>query len=246
MTEEITINNKVNSPNWKKALPFLLHFSLTTIKSSGHVKQVIMAIEQLSSEDLREYENAILEKNSAFSLVKESFSLTFKTIRGINDDDVEKLEKRTSDPYLKKLLSEVCLVGDANTILTLDRPNAEHFEKGLTYYAKRSDGKYDLLIVSAKQVKTLDYNKLATAGISSVVIGFLVAAGIAIAGVTTGGAALVIGGAVAATGAVTTGIKASNDYKRAMNDVITGFIVHDLIRQNVLKLENNKVYLAAN
>lgn len=210
------------------------------------MKQVIMAIEQLSSEDLREYENAILEKNSAFSLVKESFSLTFKTIRGINDDDVEKLEKRTSDPYLKKLLSEVCLVGDANTILTLDRPNAEHFEKGLTYYAKRSDGKYDLLIVSAKQVKTLDYNKLATAGISSVVIGFLVAAGIAIAGVTTGGAALVIGGAVAATGAVTTGIKASNDYKRAMNDVITGFIVHDLIRQNVLKLENNKVYLAAN
>jgi hypothetical protein len=121
----------------------------------------------------------------------------------ITKDEMSEIVDATTDPDFKNALKGIKLVGDSKTLLTLDNTETTNYRKALVVYGRRTDGKYDVLVVYATQLKELAVDKLVACSLGSVC-----ARGVGI------GTAVVIW--------ASSGAKAAYDYTTDMPDVVCG------------------------
>ncbi|CAF1479910.1 unnamed protein product [Rotaria sordida] len=74
----------------------------------------------------------------------------------------------TSDPDLKDTLKGIKLHADNKALLTLDNSIRTKYRKALVVYGKRTDRRYDVMVVYATQVKELAVDKLVACGLGSI------------------------------------------------------------------------------
>lgn len=193
-------------------------------------------IKHLNGKDIQSYMNEVVKNENLFQLIHEAFQLKFDQTNGLTKNDIPDLLDSISDPDLKETLKGVKLLGESKINMTIDQKTGSHYRKAFVAYIQRNDGKYNVLIVYAKQIKNLDYDKVAACGVGAVCLGVL-------AGFLTMNPWIGVG--VGACAAAASGAKGAYDYSKPVPDVLCGFMLHELVRQRILTvLPNNDVQLA--
>jgi hypothetical protein len=188
-------------------------------------------VNYLTAKQAYDYMAEVKKNDNLFTLIHESFRLKMDITKGVTKDEMIEVVDATIDPDLKNALKGVKLVGDSKTLLTLDNTERTKYRKALVVYGRRTDGKYDVLIVYATRVKELAVDKLVACGLGSVCAGIL-------AGVVTMNPAVGIGTAVVISAG--SGAKAAYDYTKEMPDVLCGYILEELVQKQVLKIQPNE------
>jgi hypothetical protein len=188
-------------------------------------------VNYLTAKQAYEYMAEVKKNENLFTLIRESFQLKMDITKGVTKDDMPEIVDAATDPDLKNALKGVKLVGDSKTLLTLDNTERRKYRKALVFYGRRTDEKYDVLVVYATQVKELAVDKLVACGLGSVCAGI-------VAGVITMNT--VIGAGTTAVLAAGSGAKAAYDYTQEMPDVLCGYILQELVQKNVLKIQPNE------
>jgi hypothetical protein len=188
-------------------------------------------VSYLTAKQACDYMAEVKKNDNLFTLIRESFRLKMDITKGVTKDEMSEVVNATTDPDLKNALKGVKLVGDSKTLLTLDNTERTKYRKALVVYGRRTDEKYDVLVVYATQVKELAVDKLVACGLGSVCAGIL-------AGVVTMNPAVGVGTAVVISAG--SGAKAAYDYTKDMPDVLCGYILEELVQKKVLKIQPNE------
>lgn len=193
-------------------------------------------ITYLNGRDIQTYMAEVVKNENLFQLIHEAFQLKFDYTRGLAKNEIPDLINSISDRDLKETLKDVKLLGESKANITIDQKTGSYYRKALVAYVQRKDGKYDVLVVYATQTKKLDYDKVAACGVGAVCLGVL-------AGFVTLNPW--VGVAVGVGAAAASGAKAAYDYSKPVPDVLCGFMLHELVKQQILTvLPNNDVQLA--
>ena len=110
-------------------------------------------VNYLTAQQASAYIAEVKKNENLFTLIRESFKLKMDTTKGITKDEMNEIIDGTTDPDLKNALKGVKLLGESRTVLTLDNSTKQGYRKALVVYGRRVDGKYDVLVVYATQVK---------------------------------------------------------------------------------------------
>jgi hypothetical protein len=188
-------------------------------------------VNYLTAKQAYDYMDEVKKNDNLFILIRESFKLKMDITKGVTKDEMNEVVDATTDPDLKNALKGVTLVGDSKTLLTLDNTERTKYRKALVVYERRTDGKYNVLVVYATQVKELAVDKLVACGLGSVCAGI-------VAGVITMNPAVGVGTAVVLSAG--SGAKAAYDYTKDMPDVLCGYILEELVKKHVLKIQPNQ------
>jgi hypothetical protein len=188
-------------------------------------------VNYLTAKQAYDYMDEVKKNDNLFILIRESFKLKMDITKGVTKDEMNEVVDATTDPDLKNALKGVTLVGDSKTLLTLDNTERKKYRKALVVYERRTDGKYNVLVVYATQVKELAVDKLVACGLGSVCAGI-------VAGVITMNPAVGVGTAVVLSAG--SGAKAAYDYTKDMPDVLCGYILEELVKKHVLKIQPNQ------
>ncbi|CAF0728818.1 unnamed protein product [Adineta steineri] len=192
-------------------------------------------IKFLNPNDIQAY-MAVVNNKNLFQLIHEAFQLKCDVTRGLARNEIPDLIDSIPDRDLKQTLKGVKLLGESKVNMTIDQKTGSYYKKALVAYVQRQDGKYDVLVVCATQTKELDYDKVLACGVGAVCLGVL-------AGFVTLNPWVGVG--VAAGAAAASGAKGAYDYCQPMPDVLSGFMLHELVRKQILTvLQNGDVQLA--
>ncbi len=110
-------------------------------------------VNYLTAKQAYDYMDEVKKNDNLFILIRESFKLKMDITKGVTKDEMNEVVDATTDPDLKNALKGVTLVGDSKTLLTLDNTERTKYRKALVVYERRTDGKYNVLVVYATQVK---------------------------------------------------------------------------------------------
>ncbi|UJR29447.1 hypothetical protein I4U23_010659 [Adineta vaga] len=188
-------------------------------------------VNYLTAKQACDYMAEVKKNENLFTLIRESFQLKMDITKGVTKDEMNEVVSAATDPDLKNALQNIRLVGDSKTVLTLDNSNRAKYRKALVVYGRRSDGKYDVLVVYATQVKELAVDKLVACGLGSICAGI-------VAGVVTMNP--VVGVSTVALLSAGSGAKAAYDYTQEMPDVLCGYILEELVQKRVLQIQPNQ------
>ncbi|CAM4989367.1 unnamed protein product, partial [Rotaria socialis] len=115
----------------------------------------------ISKKDVESYGKYIQDINGLFSMVNESFSFEYSYYQKINATKFEQLAKKTSDPELKRLLSEMVLDGTGGgRYLDSGNESEKRFKKALIAFRRNADGTFDVVYCTATQTRNLDWVKI--------------------------------------------------------------------------------------
>ncbi|CAF4068713.1 unnamed protein product [Rotaria sp. Silwood1] len=187
-------------------------------------------IKHLNVQQATDYIAEVTKNSTVFHMIRESFKLKYDEIKGITKDEMDEVIDGMADADLQRALKGVKLLGDGRSILAVDNMERNKYRKSLVIYGKRNDGKFNVLVVHATQVKELDVGKLVACGL-----------GAACAGVLAGCLTMnpVVGVSTAALLSAASGVKSAHDYTQQMPDVLCGYILEELVQKNILKIKPN-------
>ena len=189
-----------------------------------------LVIRDLNATQADQYRQEAAKNPSLLNFMRQAFQIQVEMTKGITKEEMQELFTEATDKDLKALYGRVKLVGEGRSMVLVDTKERNKYRKGLAMQRKRSDGKFNLLVVHAVQVKELDNTKLAGCGVTAVCIG-------AVAGLITLNP--VIGSAAAAGAAALGGAKVGYDYYKEMPDVLCGYILDDLVKKQMLTINPN-------
>jgi hypothetical protein len=190
-----------------------------------------LVIKTFRPQEAKVFLDEVSKNENVINLIRQSFSLKIKVSKGVTDSELERIAKATKESELKQLLTSVVLVGESDATLTVDAEDGNNYRKSFVVFNRRAGtDKYDILVVQASQVKEFDYRKLTACGLGAIISG--IAVGLVTANPAIG---VCVGGAVAAA----SGSKAVYDYKKQMPDVVSGYILDELVKQKYLQIKPN-------
>jgi len=194
-----------------------------------------ISVYDISQDEVSKYVDAVEKSDGLFSLAKQSFNFDFKVYRGITDRELQTIAGRIPDNLLKELVTQIVLIGENGLTYanrTLD--NDMGFKTAFSAFRRNSDGKYDVVYCTAKQIREINWEKIG--------YGTVIAGGTALAvSVAMPGVGLVIGGAIvgataAATACTAAAIGAYQKNYIEMQNVILGYIGKELSDRKLLLL----------
>ena len=204
-----------------------------------------MRLTAMTAGEVQEYKTEVATMNGFTSLMREHFELTYDTYQGYTQEEFDQVINETVDPDKKLFLSELRPRGDGREKLHQGETNSSmsrRYERMVGCVVRRPDGKYNIIVVKASQIKEIESKKLLACGVGVVALGIL--AGVALGSVgfdlLAAKGAAVAGIAVIGGGAVAIGSKTDSE-RNNMPDVVCGFIVYELERRDVLVISNNQI-----
>jgi hypothetical protein len=194
-----------------------------------------ISIYDISQDEVSKYAD-VLEKNDGLpALAKQSFDFDFNVHRSITDREFQTVAERISDKLLKKLATQMVLIGEngvkySNTTLDDDIG----FKTAFFAFRRNSDGKYDVVYCTAKQIRDINWEKI---GYATVIAGgTALAVSVAMPGVGLVIGGVIVGATAAATACTATAIGAYQKNYIEMQNVIIGYIGKELSDRKLLLL----------
>eukprot|EP00435_Cladocopium_sp_Y103_P046578 s518_g13.t1 len=161
----------------------------------------------VSAQDVLAYVRFLKQKDVLTRMVSDSFEIIESTYTGVDQDELRSLVqhfRKKGDALQADMLDNVFLVGEGSSTFITSVPENNVFVNVILLYARRQDGKYDLLIAKGEQKKELSMNKVAVAatgatglGIGSGALAFIGGSSLPSAVLTGGVAFLVVCGSAA-------------------------------------------------
>ncbi|UJR07182.1 hypothetical protein I4U23_011470 [Adineta vaga] len=189
-------------------------------------------IDIMSPEEAEKYMNDLTSNENLFALIRFSFEIQWKKLKGIQPNELEILANKAKDAEVKLLYENVLTTlkndGESTLIASTSNDNEDTTRrKSTVIFAEKHNKKYDLLVVNATQMKQINKQKLATFCL------FAVPAGLILSSVATP----FITGLSVLSFATTLGLKTAYEYYyEIMPEIIYGYIFKELEEQNLLNL----------
>ena len=194
----------------------------------------------LSGEDIAAYYAFLRDQEVLTRLVTDTFTIVEQAHRGVTQQNLRGMVahyRSIGHTIEADLLESVFLCGDGSAMFLQSVPASNEFVNVVLIYAKRKDGKYDLVIAKGEQKKELDSEKLFAAGTAALGLGLGVAALAKIAGADFG-PAVSRGAAIATTFAGGTAYKTYQDYNEPIQNVVNGYLLNSLERKGLIDIDN--------
>ena len=208
-------------------------------------------VKDLTPRDVFRYMEMLSREKAIVNVISTVFNMEKKMWRGVTESELEKILAREPDGEIRSLLRELALVGDGYTSMKAGNLKAGKMTKSMTLYARRSNGKYDIIVGVASQAKEIDPTKVALAFGSCAAAGALAAAAawtmcsIPHMAVICAAPAVAVKVGLVTTVAGVAGVtvKAAQSYSEALDDHMTGYMAQKLVDDGILKIEGNQLML---
>jgi hypothetical protein len=192
---------------------------------------------------IEEIKSYIEDAKKKWKLTREEFRLTTQAYKAVTMDDLDKLRvhyEKINKPELAKMLEPVFLIGEGSSTHVLMMDTSQRKEKSFAITARRTDGKYDLLIIECSQIKKIGWDKAGLACTGCIAFG-LIAAIVA----ATGGLALpavcAVGAGAAALPAAQVTSAGISEYNKPLDDRTTAFMLKEMVDKKVLTFEGGEL-----
>merc|ERR1719313_1555082 len=153
---------------------------------------------------------------------------------------IASIHREKGEDALADMLGTIQLLGDGSSTIVVNPNDSPHTElsKLLVVYARRENGKYDLIVARATQKKSLSPAKVASAIGGSCGVCALGGA-ILYASNPLGWGVLAIGASLLTA----SGGKAAYDYNKSMENVVAGYICKELKDMGMIQIANDRVVM---
>lgn len=194
----------------------------------------------LSGEDVAAYYTFLRQHEVLTRLVSDTFTVIEQAHKGVTQENLGGMVahlRSTGRTIEADLLDQVFLCGEGTAMFLQSVPTSNEFVNVVLIYARREDGKYDLVIAKGEQKKALDTAKLCAAGGAALGLG----AGGAVLAVTAGaalGPAVGAGVAIAITFAGGAAYKTYQDYNEPIQNVVNGYLLNSLERKGLIDIDD--------
>ena len=194
----------------------------------------------VSAKDVEDYVKFLQEKDVLTRMVNDSFHIMETAYQGVDQDELQRLvlhHRHKEDDLLADMLQNVFLVGEGSSTFIASVPSNNVFVNVVLLYARRQDGKYDLLIAKGEQKKEVNMTKMgaAAAGVSGLGAGTAALAfgcGASLHPAVAAGAVVFL---VAGCGAA---CKTYDDYNEPIENVVNGFLLSSLESKGLIEISH--------
>mmetsp|Transcript_14916 Transcript_14916/g.17950 ORF Transcript_14916/g.17950 Transcript_14916/m.17950 type:complete len:189 (-) Transcript_14916:189-755(-) len=185
-------------------------------------------------------------------MVSDSFHTMESAYKGVDQNELKHLVvhlRKQGEDLQADMLGKVFLVGEGHATFIASVPENNHFVNVVLLYARRQDGKYDLLIAKGEQKKELNGKKLAVAAGGAAALS---AGAGGFSALSRGAGTLsfleslpvsppLVAGAVFLLLLGGIGWKTKNDYCEPIENVVNGFLLASLEKKGLIEISDNGV-----
>lgn len=190
-------------------------------------------LNNLNPRDLMRRFQESSKNNDLLVFMQQTITLDHDISRGLAETELKELINDTQELTVRHMLERLLNLNEGEDILlatTEERGNHTRYS-WLVKGDRMKGGKFDVIIIRAKQAKQVDKSKTIAAGVASSSVGLILGTTLGLpAGAIACGAML---GAVA--------LKTASDLQKSHPDLIYGYIIKDLCDKQLLTIPNTNV-----